>query len=227
MARIFHVRLNLDELSAHNDTFGTDQERGEWLRGFLTGARGAVSRFTNGSPGALGYELGESALTHAREFSAVQSEKGKLSAKARTFNRRSTVVQPPLIPGSTSVQPNLNLSNNLIIEEENNLTIESVRDPLAQQIEDIFATDKLIAEKIKSEPMVYSWQDWRRDHPRIGIARTGEDGDMEAWRDLWKIYGRVCFDGMYSHVLPGVADGKRIWYAQAADWLNKNTRAIP
>lgn len=104
---------------------------------------------------------------------------------------------------------------------------ESTPDPSDQQIDDIMKTDQATAQRIASEPMVYSWQDWRREHPRIGIARTGEDGDMEAWRDLWKIYGRVCFDGMYSYVLPYVVDGKKIWYAQAAEWLNKNTKAIP
>jgi hypothetical protein len=98
--------------------------------------------------------------------------------------------------------------------------------PPDQQIDDIMKTDQATAARIASEPVVvvYSWQDWRREHPRVGIARTGEDGDADAWRDLWKTYGRECFDGMYRVVLDGIIEGKKVWYSQAAEWLAKNTK---
>lgn len=116
MKRIFHVRLNLDELSAHNDTFATDEERGQWLRGFLVAARGGANRFILGSPAALGYEVGAAALGHAKQFAADQSAKGQASAAARKANHCSTTVEPRLNQTSTTVEPNVNLSNNRIID---------------------------------------------------------------------------------------------------------------
>ena len=133
MGRIFHVRLNLDDLSSHNDTFGTDAERGEWLRGFLAGARGAPCRFVDGSPGFLGHSLGAESLAHAKEFSAVQSVKGIKSAEARKGNRGSTVVQPLLTTGSTDPQPDLNLSNNPIIHKEINLINQQTSNPITKR----------------------------------------------------------------------------------------------
>ena len=99
-----------------------------------------------------------------------------------------------------------------------------VPDPADQQIDDIMQTDQATSARVASEPMVYSWQDWRREHPRIGIARTGEDGDADAWRDLWKTYGRECFDAMYAPMINRLADGKKIWFSQAAEWLNQHTQ---
>lgn len=119
MGRIFHVRLNLDEMSAHMNTFATDAERGEWVRGFMAGAAGGILRFVDGTPGALGHSLGVSSLVFARQFAAKQSEKGVKSAEARKVNHGSTTVQPRLDNGSTTDEPSLNLSNNRIIEEEN------------------------------------------------------------------------------------------------------------
>lgn len=95
-----------------------------------------------------------------------------------------------------------------------------------QQIEDIMQADQATAARVAGEPMVYSWQDWRREHPRIGIARTGEDGDADAWRDLWKNYGRECFDAMYAPTIKRLADGKKLWFSQAAEWLSKNTQDV-
>ena len=95
-----------------------------------------------------------------------------------------------------------------------------------QQIEDIMQIDQATAARVASEPMVYSWQDWRREHPRIGIARTGEDGDADAWRDLWKTYGRECFDAMYAPVIKQLAPAKKIWFSQAAEWLNQHTQDV-
>jgi hypothetical protein len=120
MDRIFHVRLNLDKVSADNDTFSTDQERGEWLRGFLSAARGGCCRFADGSPGSLGHVQGAESLRFAKGFSAAQAVKGQKSAEARKSNHGSTTVQPRLDQGSTVVEPNLNLSNNPIIQESNN-----------------------------------------------------------------------------------------------------------
>lgn len=97
---------------------------------------------------------------------------------------------------------------------------------LAQQIEDIMKTDQATSARVAGESMVYSWQDWRREHPRIGIARTGEDGDADAWRDLWKNYGRECFDAMYAPTIKRLADGKKLWFGQAAEWLSKNTQDV-
>lgn len=127
MARIFHVRINLDKVSADNDTFSNDQERGEWLRGFLSAARGGLCRFAGGSPGALGHALGAESLRFAQGFSAAQAVKGHKSAEARKCNHGSTTVQPRLYNGSTEPQPNLNLSNNPIIEQS------TIEEPINEQ----------------------------------------------------------------------------------------------
>ena len=133
MGRIFHVRLNLDDLSSHNDTFGTDAERGEWLRGFLAGARGAPCRFVDGSPGFLGHSLGAESLAHASKYHDQQSAFGAKSAEARRAKYGTAQPERPSKGGSNDplkVVQGLpegapNLSNNPIIHKENN--------PLSQQ----------------------------------------------------------------------------------------------
>jgi len=52
------VYLNLDEVSAANDTFSDDKERGEFLRGFMVGARGGECRFNSQSPAGVGFRIG-------------------------------------------------------------------------------------------------------------------------------------------------------------------------
>lgn len=103
----------------------------------------------------------------------------------------------------------------------------NVLDPsLDQQIQDIMATDQATAAKVASEPMKTSWLDWRASHALVGIARTGEDGDGEAWRHLWNTYGAECFDPMYADLVKRLQAGKKIWYSMAAEWLNKNTKEV-
>ena len=65
MARIFHVRINLDAVSADLNTLVDDAERGAWLRGFMSGASGGANRFEASSPCHLGWALGSASKAKA------------------------------------------------------------------------------------------------------------------------------------------------------------------
>jgi hypothetical protein len=136
MSRIYHVRINLDAVSADLNTLVDDAERGAWLRGFMSGASGGANRFVDASPSYLGWHHGADARGHAEQFHEKQSAKGKLSAKARKSNRGSTVDEPWFNHRSTTDEPNLNLSNNPIIQESNNpKNEESINQSLPQMAE--------------------------------------------------------------------------------------------
>ncbi len=90
------MRVNLDDVSADNDTLANDQERGEWLRGFLAGARGADCRFSEGSPGSMGHRAGSSSLASAIEYKAKQAQAGSASAAARLAKHGTNDPRTPL-----------------------------------------------------------------------------------------------------------------------------------
>jgi hypothetical protein len=84
----------------------------------------------------------------------------------------------------------------------------------------IMAKDQATNAKVRSELMRVSWQDWRQVR-RIGVARAGEDGDMDAWKALWNRAGEEVMTKMYAAILPTLPAGKRLWYTQALDWINE------
>lgn len=141
MGRIFNVRLNLDDLSSHNDTFGTDAERGEWLRGFLAGARGAPCRFSDASPGFLGHSLGAESLAYAKQFHEQQAVHGARSAEVRkakygTAQPERPSNQPSSDPRTNlraTLEPTPNLSNNPIIHKENNPINQQTNNPITKR----------------------------------------------------------------------------------------------
>lgn len=83
MARIFSIRVNIDDLSASLDVWPTDQERSSWLRGFLVGSRGAALRWQLGTPEADGHAVGVAGYADSLAWKAKQSEAGKRSAVVR------------------------------------------------------------------------------------------------------------------------------------------------
>ena len=193
MPRIFHVRINLDLVSADNDTFSTDQERGEWLRGFLSAARGGQCRFPQGSPGWLGHAQGAAALSFAESFSEAQAAKGKRSAEARKLNHGSTTVQPRFNHGSTTDEPSLNLSNNRIIEQEK-------RDEATRASAPKAGITTTPVQEIQDDPIPITtthkrtFGDFQAMHPRLHVGQ-GERDTWEAtlatwgWDPLHEAYG--------------------------------------
>jgi len=86
-----------------------------------------------------------------------------------------------------------------------------------EESEELFSSPPA-AEKPANTPK-YSWLDWRREHPRIRVAWTGEDGDQEAWKGLWSTYGKASMDEMYATLCKNLPADKNLFYAQAAVWL--------
>jgi hypothetical protein len=130
MARIFSVRINLDEINASLLRWRSAESRADWLDGFLLGCSGIVMDGTE--PYSHGNKLGLIFHSQAMVFQAKQSEKGKLSAAAR-----STGSQPEANHGSTTVQPRSNrsptISNNRIIEESSNPVIDQSNKPVTKK----------------------------------------------------------------------------------------------
>lgn len=99
MSRIYHVRINLDAVSADLNTLVDDVERGQWLRGFMAGAAGGANRFVDTSPAYLGWHNGASARGQAEGYHAKQAEHGAKSAKVRI--ERYGTAQPPKVDRTT------------------------------------------------------------------------------------------------------------------------------
>lgn len=100
-----------------------------------------------------------------------------------------------------------------------------VADPVFSEMESIMAIDKATAARVAAEPVKESWLDWRAQK-RLGIPRTGEDGDLEAWKYLWKEYGKEIMDDMYAVLIQKIPASKKIWYPQAAEWLSDHYKKV-
>ena len=153
---------------------------------------------------------------------------GKYRELGRTEDRREYFAEHKRLSRSKSPQsPHMSTpcpQKSPIAEAEAEAEAKKDIPPAAVDLaQDIMATDQKTADKIAATEAVYSWLDWRREHPRIGIARVGEDGDPAAWKALWTHYGRECLDVMYQRMEPKLEPKKSIWYTMAAEWLAKNT----
>jgi len=102
VSRTYFIRVNLDDMCAELDTLRPEQHA-DWLAGFRAGSRGKVPPEWDG-PRLAGAEFGLICYREAEDFRSRQSEKGKLSAAARSKgNHGSTTVQPNV--NQTSTQP--------------------------------------------------------------------------------------------------------------------------
>jgi hypothetical protein len=109
MPRLYKVQINLDDAAADLDTLSTDSERGEWLRGFLCGARGAANRFTEGTPAWMGHNTGANSYHSAVQFSLKQSataNKRWCHGNATAMPRHNVGIQQPdnVIDSTVSIQ---------------------------------------------------------------------------------------------------------------------------
>jgi hypothetical protein len=109
-------------------------------------------------------------------------------------------------------------------EEPRARTAEAVLVPAPDQktvdeMDLIAARDQATNAKVNSEPLKITWQDWRLTR-RIGIARTGEDGDVDAWKLLWNRAGKEIMNEMYAALEPNLGKGKCLWYSTALAWIN-------
>jgi hypothetical protein len=96
---------------------------------------------------------------------------------------------------------------------------------ISTQMEDIMAIDQATAAKVAAAPREPSWLDWRQAHPRIWVGRTGEDGDTDAWKSLWRYAGDEVMDHMYVNLIKLLESKKTIGYTQACLWIKENTEA--
>lgn len=231
MRRIFSVRVNVDTIAASVGLLLTEAEKALWLQGFVYGLQGGAWRA--GLPPAMesGWQVANESWRGAREHQAKSAEGGKKSIVKRPENSIDKQVGVDVPPkGTPDVPPNppMEQSSNPIIHvssDPKNDQSREVLDPVHAQAEDIMQADRNISAKVAAEPMKASWLDWRQSR-RIGISRTGEDGDMDAWKSLWSYYGEEIMSAMYVRLEKKLLPGKKVWYAMAAEWLTANTKEV-
>ena len=63
------------------------------------------------------------------------------------------------------------------------------------------------------------WFAWRKRHPDIGIAKTGEDGSLEDWRSLLRSEGEVKLSEAVAKARSQAKQGGRVWLASVLEAL--------
>lgn len=116
MNRIFKVPLNVDDYNRARSLCLSRDDKADFSDGFSYGLSGGGHRQDMPPRFQDGQAVGFSAYQAAVEFQSKQAEKGRASAAAR-----STMVQPNVNHGSTTVQPRFdpcsNLSSNPVIHK--------------------------------------------------------------------------------------------------------------
>ena len=105
-ARIYFVKLNLDDFAATVAGLDSDLEYRQFIDGFLVGARGFEARDTWSEAKINGHTIGDGCFKDAQRFSAAQREK-----VMHRYHNESTEL-PRNYHGSTDELPENYLTNN-------------------------------------------------------------------------------------------------------------------
>ena len=229
MARTFMVYVNADEMNASLAGCFTEQDKAQWVGGFQAGCAGAIASPSWPVPAVSGHGVGYAAFQRSEEYRNKKSAAGSRSAESRA--KSSGTAQPK--PNTPRTLPEHCSSNVQAVSELSNIQYpisnsdnpKSTSQPVAE--DDLFSASPAEIAKATAPPPKpitdpHNWLDWRRDHPQIWINRSGEDGDLEAWKHLWGTYNTEAFSIMYTTILKTMPPGKRIGYGQAAEWLSRN-----
>lgn len=159
---------------------------------------------------------------------SVNSSKHSVNSSKHSVNK-SKPCKPPLAQAETETSKEETTTKNNSIRNSSasarthaEAAADADADDIFQTAKTVMDNDKATLAKSQSQEVVYSWQDWRTEHPRIRIERVGE-GNMDDWRHLWKKYGREIMDIMYDRLVKALESGKVIWFNGANTWLNENT----
>lgn len=140
-ARIYFVKLNLDDFAATVAGLDSDLEYRQFVDGFLVGARGFEARDTWSEAKINGHAIGDGCFKDAQRFSASQREKvmhryqgestelprnyhgstGELpenyltNNQQPTTNRDGAAASPPLLPEADKIAPFLELWNSKLV----------------------------------------------------------------------------------------------------------------
>ena len=171
------------------------------------------------------FEISDKGTTKAYGHISQFTEHQAISKAERDKGRQYPRPVTRTVPGTVPETPD---EGRMTRDEGRGTTGDApTADPAAvAEMENIMAKDQVTAARIAAEPMIISWQDWRAQR-RIGVGRTGEDGDTDAWRGLWNYHGDEIMTVMYDRLIPTIAANKKLWYSQAAEWLAANTEEKP
>ncbi len=241
MSRIFNVRLNLDALAADLVHCETDQERGQWLAGFQTGACGALSRQDWSALKARGFAFGVAVRAEASGFIAQQAEHGNKSAEARRQKYGSAKPgratpeppspQPPKVVGTTP-EPIHNPQSTIQRSTSENPAATN-RPPAPPHPCDGMDGDETpieLAKPIPRESMKINFRDWNMSHPRLWVSRNGEQGSLADWTALFDKFseeGTEAMDETYSSLIETMEAKKKINYSTFIESLNENYEVTP
>lgn len=233
--RIYMVYLNLDEVSAANDTFSDDIQRGEFLRGFMLGARGGECRFELNSPAGIGYSLGRDCYLKAKALQDKNMVAGKASARSRSINKISNVDSTPVehllndcsntcsTTVRTTAQPNhvsMYPVNNKSINPESQIEIDN--DPKNEDNifeAEIIKSAKPIPGHFKTRVSILDWV--ASGHPRISL-RNDEKALWQAFLDAWSgdPDWKVPWQEMYDDLLSKLKEPNHMIFSQTAmQWM--------
>lgn len=190
-ARIFSVRLNLDEFNAGLAACDGDADRLDFLLGFQLGVAGGDRRDGWSAAKCAGWQVGESSRRTTLELQAAKSQAGKASAEAR--QRSNGTAQPSrTAPEHTSNTPRTDArtpseqSNNPLIEESRDRRIEKSTDPERAGVDPaaVFASTPPADTDPRSQWNYERLSPWAKD---LDAARCKIGaGNWQAWAGLIK-----------------------------------------
>lgn len=123
--RIFTVHVNIDDMTALIAGLDGQEEKADWIDGYMVGVHGHPSRETWSPAKRGGYDFGALHFAEAEEFRATQAAKSALgvAAKQAKSNPDGTHGLPAGVPAEVP---------NPTIQQSNNPTNEQTKKPRSQ-----------------------------------------------------------------------------------------------
>lgn len=124
--RIFTVHVNIDDMTAIISGLDGQEEKADWIDGYMVGVHGHLSRETWSHAKRSGYSFGSAHFAEAEEFRAAQTAKSALAVEARRSKSRKVPTGYPLV--HPMIHP-IQQSNNLTIQATNKRANQKPIDP--------------------------------------------------------------------------------------------------
>lgn len=179
--RTFTVHVNIDDMAAMIAGLDGNNEKAEWLDGYLVGVHGHNQRDSWTEAKRLGHEFGAKHFAEVEEFRAEQKRKSDLAeaAKAAKKNPDVTHVVPTGTGSGNPAGDPIQQSTNPLIQQP------TIRNPSPLEP----PKGKRFVPPTESEWVTYCGEAWKDWHPECSA---------EAWAYYeskgWKIGSSTCKD---------------------------------
>ncbi len=231
MARIFSVRINLDEMFAQLDALDQGRDKLQWLEGFRAGSRGAPNHAKWSSAKRDGASFGAEARSRALNLSQKQSSNAHVrwDKGQEVTSNGNAAAMPPQCQNDAWSMPNPTIQQSNEPKSEGTMGTKPTHPDLFGGM-DGDETPIELAKPIPRESMKINFRDWNMSHPRLWVSRNGEQGSLADWTALFDKFseeGTEAMDETYSSLIETMEAKKKINYSTFIESLNENYEVTP